>query len=299
MTTNFTGSITALITPFKNANNNIAVDYKAFEKFVDWQIKEGTNGLVPCGTTGESPTLDFDEHNKVVEACVKAAKGRVPVIAGTGANSTEEAIFLSKHAEKAGADALLIVAPYYNKPTQEGLFQHYKALNDAVNIPIILYNVPGRSVADIQNSTVERLLNLKNIMGMKDATGDLERISLLRPAFTKKKDFCYLGGDDSLALPFAVLGACGTISVTSNVAPKLCAQLQKHLATGDYTEALKIHDKLTPLNDAMFAESSPGPVKYAAKLLGLCDGTVKLPLVEISKETEEVVKKAMKHAGLI
>ena len=295
MTTHFTGSITALLTPFKNGE----VDYKAFEKFVNWQIKEGTNGLVPCGTTGESPTLDFDEHNKVVEACVKAAKGRVPVIAGTGANSTDEAIYLSKHAEKVGADALLIVAPYYNKPTQEGLYQHYKAINDAVKTPIILYNVPGRSVADIKNETVERLLNLKNILGMKDATGDLERISLLRPAYAKKKGFCYLGGDDALALPFAVLGACGTISVTSNIAPKLCAQLQAHLAKGDYASALKIHDKLMPLHDAMFAESSPGPVKYAAKLLGLCDGSVKLPLVEISKPTQEIVKKAMKHAGLI
>ena len=295
MTTKFTGSITALLTPFKDGK----VDYKAFEKFVDWQIKEGTNGVVPCGTTGESPTLDFDEHNKVIEACIKAAKGRVPVIAGTGANSTEEAIFLSKHAEKAGADALLIVVPYYNKPTQEGLFQHYKAINDAVKTPIILYNVPGRSVADLQNPTIERLLNLKNIMGIKDASGDLERISLLRPAYLKKKNFCYLGGDDALALPFAVLGACGTISVTSNIAPKLCAELQRHLAIGDFTEALKVHDKLTPLHDAMFAESSPGPVKYAAKLLGLCDGSVKLPLVEISKPTEELVKKAMQHAGLI
>jgi 4-hydroxy-tetrahydrodipicolinate synthase len=213
MTTQFTGSITALITPFSKGK----VDYKAFEKFVEWQIKQGTNGLVPCGTTGESPTLSFDEHNAVIESCIKAAKGRVPVIAGTGANSTDEAIYLSKHAEKAGADALLIVAPYYNKPTQEGLFQHYKAINDAVKTPIILYNVPGRSVADIQNPTVERLLNLKNIMGMKDATGDLERISLLRPSFLKKKGFSYLGGDDYLALPFAVLGAIGSISVTSNI----------------------------------------------------------------------------------
>ncbi len=284
-----------MITPFKNG----AVDYKTLTNFINWQIKEGTNGLVPCGTTGESPTLDFEEHNKVVAETIKAVKGRVPVIAGTGANSTDEAIYLSKHAEKAGADALLIVAPYYNKPTQEGLFQHYKAINDAVKTPIILYNVPGRSVADIKNETVERLLNLKNIKGMKDASGDLERISLLRPQFTKKKDFCYLGGDDALALPFAVLGACGTISVTSNIAPKLCAQMQAHLAKGDYAAALKINDKLTPLNKAMFAESSPGPVKYAAKLLGLCDGTVKLPLVEITKSTQEQVKKAMKHAGLI
>jgi 4-hydroxy-tetrahydrodipicolinate synthase len=291
----FTGSITALITPFSNGN----VDYKAFEKLVDWQIKEGTNGLVPCGTTGESPTLDFDEHNKVVEVCVKAAKGRVPVIAGTGANSTQEAIYLSKHAQKVGADALLLVAPYYNKPTQEGLFQHYKAINDAVNIPIILYNVPGRVVADIKNETVERLMNLKNIRGMKDATGDLERISLLRPTFTKRKDFSYLGGDDALAVAFAALGACGTISVTSNIAPKLCAQLQAHLAKGNYAEALKIHDKLMPLHKAMFTETSPAPVKYAAKLLGLCDGTLRLPLVEASKETEAAVKKAMKVVGVI
>lgn len=295
MTNDFKGSITALITPFKNNN----VDYKALAKFVDWQIKQGTDGLVPCGTTGESPTLDFDEHNKVVTETIKSAKGRVPVIAGTGANSTEEAIFLSKHAEKAGADALLLVAPYYNKPTQEGLFQHYKAINDAVKTPIILYNVPGRSVADIKNETVERLLNLKNIKGIKDATGDLERISLLRPAYTKKKDFCYLGGDDALALPFAVLGACGTISVTSNVAPKQCAQLQKFLAAGKYNEALKIHDLLMPLHDAMFAESSPGPVKYAAKLLGLCDGSLKLPMVPVSKETQAQVKKAMEFAGIL
>ena len=288
MTSNFFGSITALITPFKNGK----VDYKAFAKFIDWQIKEGTNGLVPCGTTGESPTLSFDEHNKVIEECVKAAKGKVPVIAGTGANSTEEAIFLSKHAQKVGADALLIVSPYYNKPTQEGLFQHYKAINNAVKIPIIIYNIPGRSVVDIKDETLIRMLDLKNIKGIKDATGSLDRISALRPHVGK--DFNYLGGDDGLALAFNALGACGTISVTSNIAPKLCAELQKLSLAGKNAEALKIHDKLMPIHKAMFCETSPGPVKYAAKLMGLCDGSLRLPMVDIAAESKKIVEAAVK-----
>ena len=293
MTQKFTGSITALITPF----NGNKVDYDTFGKFIEWQIEQGTHGIVPCGTTGESPTLNHDDHNEVIAFAIKQAKGRIPVIAGTGSNSTEEAIDMSKTAEKAGADALLIVSPYYNKPSQEGLFQHFKAINDAVGIPIIIYNIPGRSVVDIQDATLIRMLELKNIKGMKDATGNLDRISNLRP-YTSS-DFCYLGGDDGLALAFNALGACGTISVSSNVAPKLCAELQNLSLAGDYKKALEIHDKLIPLHRTMFCETSPAPAKYAAKLLGFGNGEVRLPLVAASDSAKNQVEKALKGLKLI
>lgn len=293
MVKKFTGSITAMITPFKNGR----VDYDAFGKFINWQIKQGTHGFVPCGTTGESPTLNHDDHNKVIEFCIKETKGRIPVIAGTGSNSTEEAISMSKHAEKAGADALLIVSPYYNKPTQEGLYQHFKAINNAVGIPIIVYNIPGRSVVDIQDQTLLRLLELKNIKGLKDATGSLNRISAIMPHVGK--DFSYLGGDDGIALAFNALGACGTISVTSNIAPRICAKMQELSLAGKAKEAFKIHTQLMPLHNAMFCETSPGPVKYAAELLGLCSGELKLPLVEISAASKKLVQQELKNAGLI
>lgn len=281
-----------MITPFREEG----VDYDALAKFIDWQIAQGTDGLVPCGTTGESATLTHDEHNQVIEFTIKQAAGRVGVMAGTGSNSTREAIEMSKHAEKAGADALLIVAPYYNKPTQEGLFQHYKAINDAVGIPVIVYNIPGRSVVNISDETLKRLLELKNIKGIKDATGDLSRIDAIKPYLSE--GFIYLGGDDGVALDFNAKGAIGTISVTSNIAPKLVAEMQALSLKGDAAGAQAIQNKLMPLHDAMFCETSPGPVKYAAKLLGLCDGTLRLPMVEISAASKEKVEAALKNANI-
>lgn len=289
----FSGSITALITPFADGK----VDAKRFQDFVQWQIDQGTHGVVPCGTTGESPTLSHDEDEHVVELCLEVAKGKVPVMAGCGSNSTAEAIRLTRHAEKAGADAALHVVPYYNKPTQEGIYQHYKAIHDATNIPIYLYNVPGRSIVNISVETMGRLAELPRIVGVKDATGDLTRLYRTRAACGDK--FVQLTGEDGLVLPYLALGGQGIISVTSNIAPALCAQLHNAWRKGDLATAQKINDQLMPLHDALFAETSPGPVKYAASLLGLCRYEYRLPLVPISKANEKIVEDAMRHAGLI
>ena len=291
--TTFRGSFTALVTPFKNG----AVDEAAFRSLVDWQIAEGTHGLVPVGTTGESPTLSHDEHKQVVEWCVEEARGRVPVIAGAGSNSTAEAIELAQHAEGAGADAVLVVTPYYNKPTQEGMYQHFKAINDAIGVPIIIYNIPGRSVIDMSTDTMARLFDLKNIAGVKDATANVVRISQQRAAMGE--DFNQLSGEDATALGFMAHGGHGCISVTSNVAPRLCSDFQTACLRGDFAEALKLHDKLMPLHINLFVESNPGPIKYALSLLGKMDETLRLPLVPISEPTQELVRKAMVHAGLI
>lgn len=289
----FKGSLTALITPFKNGS----VDEAGFQSFVDWQIASGTDGLVPCGTTGESPTLSHEEHGRVIQLCVEAAKGRVPVIAGTGSNSTDEAIHLSRHARQVGADGLLVVTPYYNKPTQEGLYQHYKAIHDAADLPILIYNIPGRSVVDMSVDTMARLAKLPNIVGVKDATADLMRPIRTRAAIGDK--FCQLSGEDGTAVAFLASGGVGCISVTSNVAPKLCAQMHDAWVAGDLATVFDLRDRLMPLHDAMFLETNPVPVKYAAKLLGKCDGTVRLPLVEISEANQRKVEAAMKGLGLI
>ncbi|HEU5046312.1 MAG TPA: 4-hydroxy-tetrahydrodipicolinate synthase [Rickettsiales bacterium] len=288
----FRGIYTALITPFRNGK----VDEKAFGDFVEWQIAEGVHGLVPCGTTGESPTLSYEEHNRIVSLCVEVARGRVKVLAGTGANSTDEAIMLTAHAKKAGADGALIVAPYYNKPTQEGIYQHYKAIAEAVNIPIVLYNVPGRSVVDIKNETIGRLAKISNIVGIKDATGDLARVCTLR--MQVGKEFLQISGEDMTAVAFNVQGGVGCISVSSNIAPRLCAQVQELTLNGDFTGAYAIHEKLVALHEAMFLETSPAPVKYAASLLGKCQPDLRLPLVPVAEATKERVKIAMKTAGL-
>lgn len=287
------GSITALVTPFKNG----AVDEAAFEAFVDWQLQQGTSGLVPCGTTGESPTLNHGEHHRLIELCVKAARGKVPVIAGTGSNSTEEAVSLTRFAASAGADAALVVTPYYNKPSQEGLFQHFKAVAQATDLPIILYNIPGRSVVDISLETMQRLAEIKNIVGVKDATANLARASLQRHLLGRK--FIQLSGEDMTALGFMAHGGVGCISVTSNVAPKLCAQFQAACLGGDFRTALEIQDRLAPLHDALFVETSPGPTKYALSLLGRMRNELRLPVVSISKSAEAKVEAAMTHAGLL
>jgi 4-hydroxy-tetrahydrodipicolinate synthase len=291
--TSFRGSFTALVTPFKNGS----LDEKAFRDLVEWQLAEGTNGLVPVGTTGESPTLSHDEHKRVVEWCVSQAKGRVPVVAGTGSNSTEEAIDLTRHAEQAGADAALIVTPYYNKPTQEGLYQHFKAINDAIGIPIIIYNIPARSVVDMSVETMKRLFELKNIAGVKDATANMVRVSQQRGEIGP--DFNQLSGEDATALGFNAHGGHGCISVTSNVAPRLCAEFQGACQRGDYAAALKLQDKLMPLHHALFIETSPAPVKYALSVLGRGAETVRLPLVPPMEKTRAAVRDAMVHAGLI
>jgi 4-hydroxy-tetrahydrodipicolinate synthase len=291
--TNFRGSFTALVTPFKNGG----LDEEAFRNIVEWQIGEGTNGLVPVGTTGESPTLSHDEHNKVVEWCVDQADGRVPVVAGAGSNSTKEAVALSQHAEKAGADAVLIVTPYYNKPTQEGLYQHFKAINDAIGIPIIIYNIPPRSVIDMSVDTMKRLFELKNIAGVKDATASMTRVSQQRAACGE--DFNQLSGEDITALGFNAHGGHGCISVTSNVAPRLCSEFQAACGRGDYAAALKIQDKLAPLHQNLFVETSPAPVKYAMSLIGKCSDAVRLPMVPASDKARAAVREAMVHAGLI
>ena len=291
--TSFRGSFTALVTPFKNG----ALDEKAFRDIVEWQISEGTNGLVPVGTTGESPTLSHDEHKKVVEWCIDQVDGRVPVIAGSGSNSTAEAIELSRHAEEAGADAVLIVTPYYNKPTQEGLYQHYKAINDAIGIPIIIYNIPGRSIVDMSVGTMARLFELKNIAGVKDATANMTRVSQQRAAMGP--DFNQLSGEDITALGFMAHGGHGCISVTSNVAPRLCAEFQAACLKGDFKGALKLQDKLAPLHTDLFVETSPAPIKYAMSLIGKCANTVRLPMVPASEKAQAVVRQAMVHAGLI
>jgi 4-hydroxy-tetrahydrodipicolinate synthase len=291
--TSFRGSFTALVTPF----NNGAVDEKAFRAMVDWQIAEGTNGLVPVGTTGESPTLSHEEHHHVVAWCIDQARGRVPVVAGAGSNSTKEAIDLAQHAEKAGADAVLVVTPYYNKPTQEGLYQHFKAINDAIGIPIIIYNIPPRSVIDMSVDTMARLFELKNIAGVKDATGNVVRASLQRGAMGP--DFNQLSGDDALALGYMAHGGHGCISVTSNVAPRLCAEFQACCLKDDYAGALKLQDKLMPLHTALFIEANPAPAKYALSVLGKCAETVRLPMVPVAEKTRAAVREAMVHAGLI
>ncbi len=291
--TSFRGSFTALVTPFKNGS----LDEKAFRDIVEWQIGEGTNGLVPVGTTGESPTLSHAEHNRVVEWCTDQAKRRVPVIAGAGSNSTAEAIELARHAEAAGADAVLVVTPYYNKPTQEGLYQHFKAINDAIGIPIIIYNIPARSVIDMSVDTMKRLFELKNIAGVKDATANMTRVSQQRAAVGP--DFNQLSGEDITALGFMAHGGHGCISVTSNVAPRLCAEFQGACLRGDYAAALKLQDKLAPLHVNLFVETSPAPIKYAMSLIGKCADTVRLPMVPASEKARTAVREAMVHAGLI
>ena len=292
----FKGSNVALITPFKN--NQLDVD--CYIKLIHFHLKKGTNGLVPAGTTGESPTLSHKEHELVIELCIKEAKGKIPVIAGTGSNSTAEAISLTKHAEKAGADGALVVTPYYNKPTQEGLYQHYKAINDNTSLPIIIYNIPSRCVIDMSVDTMARLFELKNIAGVKDATGDLNRLDQ-----TIKKlgpDFIQLTGEDGLAFEFNKRGGVGIISVTANIAPKMCSDMQKFSKSesdNEIKEAERIDQLLQPLHKSLFIESNPAPAKYAAKLLGLCDDEIRLPLVKIKKETQEKVKQALSSAKLI
>jgi 4-hydroxy-tetrahydrodipicolinate synthase len=291
--TSFRGSFTALVTPFKNGH----VDEASFRGLVDWQIAEGTNGLVPVGTTGESPTLSHQEHKQVVEWCVDQAKGKVPVVAGAGSNSTQEAIDLSMHAEKAGADAVLVVTPYYNKPTQDGLYSHFKAINDAVGIPIIIYNIPGRSVIDMSVETMKRLFELKNIAGVKDATANMVRVSQQRAAMGA--DFNQLSGEDATALGFMAHGGHGCISVTSNVAPRLCAEFQGACLRGDFATALRLQDQLMPLHHSLFIETNPSPAKYALSLLGRCSEAVRLPMVTLADTTKAAVRDAMVHARLI
>ena len=289
----FSGSITALITPFRGGK----LDEKAFQDFVDWQIQEGSNGVVPVGTTGESPTLSHDEHKRVVALCLDVAKGKVPVIAGAGSNSTAEAIDLTRHAEEAGADAALIVTPYYNKPTQEGLYRHYEAIAKAADIPIIIYNIPGRSIVDMSVDTMARLAKLPNIVGVKDATADLTRPLATRT--TIGPDFCQLSGEDATIGAFLAQGGHGCISVTSNVAPRLCADLHKAWQARDYDEFAEIRDRLMPLHAALFCEASPGPVKYAASLLGKCTAETRLPLAPIAEASRARVDQAMRSVGLL
>jgi len=293
----FKGSIVALITPFKNNK----LDEDCYISLINYHLKNGTSGIVPAGTTGESPTLNHKEHERVIELCVKEAKGKIPVIAGTGSNSTDEAISLTKHAEKIGADAALVVTPYYNKPTQEGMYQHYKAINDNCSIPIIIYNIPPRSVVDMSVETMARLFELKNIVGVKDATADLNRVDE-----QKKKmgpDFIQLSGEDGTALEFNMRGGVGCISVTANVAPKLCSEFQEASMSKNnsnlLTKAKEINNKLMPLHKSLFIESSPSPIKYAASLLKICPEEVRLPLVKITEETKKKVRSAMVHANLI
>jgi 4-hydroxy-tetrahydrodipicolinate synthase len=290
------GSNVALITPFKDNN----LDVENFIKLIHFHMDNGTNGLVPAGTTGESPTLSHDEHQKVIDLCVKESKGKLPVIAGTGSNSTEEAISLTTYAEKAGANAALIVTPYYNKPTQEGLYQHYKSINDKCGLPIIIYNIPGRSVIDMSIETMARLYELKNIVGVKDATGDLERVN--EQLKIMGKEFIQLTGNDDNALEFNKRGGVGAISVTANIAPKLCSDFQTLSVLEDIEskeKAKKLDNILQPLHNAMFVESNPSPVKYAAKQLGLCDDIVRLPLVKVTNQTKDIINKAMQSAKLI
>ena len=292
----FKGSNVALITPFKN--NKLDVDN--YIELIHFHIKNGTNGLVPAGTTGESPTLTHEEHEKVIELCIKEAKGKIPVIAGTGSNSTAEAISLTKHAEKVGADAALIVTPYYNKPTQEGLYQHYKAINDSCGIPIIIYNIPSRSVIDMTVETMTRLFELKNIIGVKDATGNLDRVNQQKEKMGN--DFIQLTGEDGNVLEFNKRGGVGCISVTANIAPKLCSDFQKFSFSknnNELKEAERINELLQPVHKSLFIESNPSPVKYAAKLLNLCSDDVRLPLVKVTNSTKEAIKEALQSAKLI
>ncbi len=292
----FKGSNVALITPFKNNS----LDEEAYIKLIHFHIDNGTSGLVPAGTTGESPTLSHEEHQRVIDLCIKESNGKIPVIAGTGSNSTEEAISLTSHAEKVGANGALIVTPYYNKPTQEGLYQHYKAINDKCGIPIIIYNIPGRSVIDMSVDTMARLFELKNIAGVKDATGDLDRVN--QQLSKMGKEFIQLTGNDDNALEFNKRGGVGTISVTANIAPKLCADFQKLSVSkkeDEINKAEKLDKILQPVHSAMFVESNPSPVKYAAKLMNLCDDAVRLPLVRTSETVKPIIQKALESAKLI
>ena len=292
----FKGSNVALVTPFKNDK----LDEETYIKLIHFHIKNGTNGLVPAGTTGESPTLSHDEHERVIDLCVKESNGKLPVFAGTGSNSTEEAISLTTHAEKIGANGALVVTPYYNKPTQEGLYQHYKAINDKCGIPIIIYNIPGRSVIDMSVDTMARLYELKNIIGVKDATGDLDRVD--KTLKKLGKNFMQLTGNDDNALEFNRRGGVGAISVTANIAPKLCSEFQKFSINKNEQNQLnaeELNKILQPVHHSMFVESNPSPVKYAAKLLNLCEDDVRLPLVKVTDPTKEIIKKALQSAKLI
>ncbi|MEI7607614.1 MAG: 4-hydroxy-tetrahydrodipicolinate synthase [Rhodospirillaceae bacterium] len=289
----FTGSLVALVTPFRND----AVDEAAFQAFVEWQISQGTHGIIPCGTTGESPTLSHAEHKRVVELAIEASGGRIPVIAGTGSNSTAEAVELTRHAKEAGADAALVVTPYYNKPTQDGLYHHFKAIHDAVELPIVIYNIPGRSVIDMSVATMARLAKLPNIVGVKDATANLQRPLDVRREIGP--DFCQLSGEDATIVAFLAQGGVGCISVTANVAPGLCAQLHNAWRAGNYQEVFRIRDLLGPLHNAMFLEPNPCPAKYGVSLLGRCENSVRLPLVTVSKDTEAKIKAEMSKLGLV
>jgi len=289
----FRGSITALITPFKNGQ----IDEAAFQNFVNWQVEEGSHGLVPCGTTGESPTLSHEEHRRVVELCVEVANKRVPVIAGTGSNSTAEAIELTKHAKDAGADGALIVTPYYNKPTQEGLVLHFLEIANAVDIPIIIYNIPGRCVIDMSVETMAKLAEHENIVGVKDATNDLSRPQKMMQLVGK--GFCQLSGEDPTAIGYLAQGGVGCISVTANIAPRLCAQLQDSWHLGTYEEAFRVRDILSPLHEAMFVETNPAPVKFAASLLSKCQPDVRLPLAPLKIKSKARIEEAMRAAGLL
>lgn len=289
----FKGSIPALITPFKEDGS---VDGDRFQKFVDWQVKQGSDGLVPVGTTGESPTLSHTEHHQVIELCVEATDGRVPVIAGTGSNNTREAIALTQFAEKAGVNAALIVTPYYNKPSQEGLYQHFKAIHDASNVPIIIYNIPGRSVVDMTTETMARLFELDRITGIKDATGDLDRAASQRAAMGP--GFVQLSGEDATAVGFNAMGGQGCISVSANIAPRLCADMQQACAEGRYDDALALNDRLLPLHRAMFMEPSPAPAKYAASLLNICGETVRLPILPATENARQTLRSVVEDLGL-
>jgi 4-hydroxy-tetrahydrodipicolinate synthase len=290
----FSGSIPALVTPFRDG----ALDMQAFARLVDWQIKEGTNALVPCGTTGESPTLSFDEHYRIIDACIEAAAGRVPVIAGCGSNDTATAIRHMRHAQAAGASAALIVAPYYNRPTQEGMLAHFRALADASDLPIVVYNVPGRTVADISAETMCKLAEIPTIIATKDASGDLARVTMHRAG--AGADFCQLSGNDDLWLPHAVLGGVGCISVTANVAPRLCADFAAACAAGDWARALVLHDRLFPLHKAMFTDASPAPVKYAlSRVHDWFSPDVRLPIIPASAASRAAVDAALVSAGVL
>ena len=289
----FKGAHTALITPFKGGQ----IDEESFRSFIDFQISEGIHGLVPVGTTGESPTLSHEEHKLAVELCVQQADKRVPIIAGTGSNNTEEAIDLTRHAESSGADAALVVTPYYNKPTQKGLYSHFEAISKSTKLPIIIYNIPGRSIVDMSTETMKSLFKIENIVGVKDATSNIPRVYESKTVIGE--NFNQLTGDDATTLAFMTYGGHGSISVTSNIAPKLCSQFMQLCLSKDFAEAAKINDKLMPLHHALFVESSPGPVKYAASKLGLCGEEIRLPLTLISDETKVLVDKALKHASLI
>ena len=289
----FKGSFVALLTPFKNGE----VDKAAFKSFVEWQIAEGTHGLVPCGTTGESPTLSHDEHDEVVELCIEAAAGRVPVVAGAGSNSTAEALRLTKNAKAAGADAALIVTPYYNKPTQEGLYRHYATIAEAVDIPILIYNIPGRSIVDMSVATMARLAKIPNIVGVKDASADPTRPMHTSAAIGD--DFCQMSGEDATIVPFLAGGGDGCISVTANIAPRMCSELHTAWQSRDLDTVMALQKRLMPLHDSMFCEASPGPVKHAAALLGKCNAETRLPLCEIAEQSKAQVASAMKSAGLL